>query len=65
MCLDYRALNKATVKDKYHIPVVDELHGATVFSKLNLISGYHQIQVRANAPSTFQGLMNDVFRPFL
>ena len=50
MCIDYRALNKITVKNRYPLPKVEELmdrlHGARYFMKIDLYSGYHQIRVR-------------------
>ncbi|GJY21873.1 putative reverse transcriptase domain-containing protein [Tanacetum coccineum] len=50
MCIDYRELNKLTVKNRYPFPRIDglfdQLQGSSVYSKIDLRSGYHQLRVR-------------------
>ncbi|GKD38776.1 putative reverse transcriptase domain-containing protein [Tanacetum coccineum] len=50
MCIDYRELNKPTVKNRYPLPRIDnlfdQLQGSSVYSKIDLRSGYHQLRVR-------------------
>ena len=57
LCIDYRKLNQATVKNKYPLPRIDhffdQLQGAGVFSKIDLRSGYHQSKiVEQDVPKT-------------
>ncbi|KAK1628126.1 hypothetical protein QYE76_002441 [Lolium multiflorum] len=52
LCTDYRKLNDVTIKNKYPLPKIedlfDQLTGATVFSKIDLRTGYHQLKIRAS-----------------
>jgi hypothetical protein len=49
MCVDYRLLNEVTIKNKYPLPWIedlsDQMKGASVFSKINFRSGYHQLKI--------------------
>ena len=50
ICIDYRQLNKLTIKNRYPLPIIDDLfdqvRGASVFSKIELRTGYHQLIIK-------------------
>ena len=57
LCIDYRKLNRVTIKNRYPLPRIDDLfdqlRGARVYSKIDLRTGYHQLRVRkAYIPKT-------------
>ncbi|GKA61475.1 putative reverse transcriptase domain-containing protein [Tanacetum coccineum] len=61
MCIDYRELNKLTVKNRYPLPRIDDLfdqlQGSSIYSKIDLRSGYHQLRIREeDIPITLFGL---------
>nr|GEV02908.1 putative reverse transcriptase domain-containing protein [Tanacetum cinerariifolium] len=60
MCIDYIELNKLTVKNRYPLPIIndlfDQLQGSSVYSKIDLRSGYHQLRVRE------EDILNTAFR---
>ena len=51
LCIDYRELNKVTIRNQYTLPRIDDLfdqlQGARVFSKIDMRSGYHQLKIRS------------------
>jgi hypothetical protein len=57
MCVDYHSLNEVTIKNKYHLPRIedlcDQMKGASIFCRIDLRSGYHQLRIReSDIPKT-------------
>ena len=75
MCIDYRQLNRAIIRNQYPLPRIyelfDQLHGSRVYSKnaFRTIYGHYEFLVMpfelTNAPVAFMDLMNKVFSPYL
>jgi hypothetical protein len=73
MCADYRSLNEVTIKNRYPLPRIedlfDQMKGVSVFSKIDLRSGYHQLKIREldipkTAFSTHSGLYEYIVMSF-
>nr|GEX32293.1 putative reverse transcriptase domain-containing protein [Tanacetum cinerariifolium] len=65
MCIDYRELNKLTIKNRYPLPRIDDLfdqlQGASVYSKIDLRFGYHQLRIiMANVPPNDPNIRNNI-----
>ena len=65
LCIDYRQLNRVTIRNQYPLPTIDELfdklQGSRVYSKIDLRSGYHQLRVQeSDVPKIALGHATDI-----